>query len=224
MKCPHCKTSIHAGYQTTELGYIGKHKDQSTYWQVLTMECPECHEAIIHVVRRHPSASGRITGGFSAYPNRIPPREAPEGVPDHIKEDFDEAAIVLQDSAKASSALSRRCLHQLLIDNGVSKNDQNLAAAIDDAMKFGFPSHISENLDHVREAGNFAVHTRKSLHSGEIQSVEPGEAEWNLDVLEMLFDYFYIAPAKAQAKRDAMNAKLKEAGKKELKQPKEKDD
>lgn len=43
--------------------------------------------------------------------------------------------------------------------------------------------------------------------------MEPGEAEWNLDVLEALFDFYFVAPAKAQERRDALNRKLKEAGK-----------
>ena len=43
--------------------------------------------------------------------------------------------------------------------------------------------------------------------------VEPGEAEWNLDVLEALFDFYFVQPSILQAKLAALNAKLKEAGK-----------
>lgn len=43
--------------------------------------------------------------------------------------------------------------------------------------------------------------------------VEPGEAEWLLDVLEGLFDFYFVQPANAQRKRDALNEKLKAAGK-----------
>jgi len=221
MKCPHCKIMIHAGFDCHVFGILGEHGGSPAYYEAFTMVCPECHEAIIKLQRRPYSSTHSASGLFDGYPNKVPPREAPKDVPHHIAEDFNEAALVLQDSPKASAALSRRCLHQILIDNKVSTNEQNLASAIDDAMNFGFPSHISENLDHVREAGNFAVHSRKSQHSGEIQSVELGEADWNLDVLEMLFDFFYIGPAKAKAKREAMNAKLGEAGKKKLKQPRQ---
>lgn len=43
--------------------------------------------------------------------------------------------------------------------------------------------------------------------------VEPGESEWNLDVLEALFDHVFVQPEVLRKKRDALNAKLKEAGK-----------
>jgi len=49
--------------------------------------------------------------------------------------------------------------------------------------------------------------------------VEPGEAEWNLDVLESLFDFYYVQPARLQAKRAALDKKLAEAGKPPMKKP-----
>jgi hypothetical protein len=47
--------------------------------------------------------------------------------------------------------------------------------------------------------------------------VEPGEAEWNLDVIESLFDFYFTQPALLKKKRDALNTKLKAAGKPEMK-------
>ena len=48
-------------------------------------------------------------------------------------------------------------------------------------------------------------------------NVEPGEAEWNLDVLEDLFDFYFVRPARTAAKVDALNKKLIEAGKPPMK-------
>ena len=42
--------------------------------------------------------------------------------------------------------------------------------------------------------------------------VEPGEAEWLLDVLEGLFDFYFVQPAILAKKRQALNRKLQEAG------------
>ena len=50
-------------------------------------------------------------------------------------------------------------------------------------------------LDAVRNIGNFAAHPIKSLGSGEIMDVEPGEAEWSLDVLKELFGFYFVRPA-----------------------------
>ncbi|MFX0173636.1 MAG: hypothetical protein ACFE9L_17240, partial [Candidatus Hodarchaeota archaeon] len=60
-------------------------------------------------------------------------------------------------------------------------------------------------------------HPNKSTSTGEILPVEPEEAEWNLDVLESLFDFYYVQSAKIQKKKDALDKKLLEAGKKPMK-------
>jgi hypothetical protein len=79
------------------------------------------------------------------------------------------------------------------------------------------PTHLVEIIDAVRNIGNFAAHPIKSKHTGEILPVEPEEAEWNLDVIEALFDFYYIQPALTAKKRAALDAKLKEAGKPAMK-------
>jgi hypothetical protein len=62
--------------------------------------------------------------------------------------------------------------------------------------------------------GNFGAHPMKNANAGEILEVEPHEAEWNLDALEGLFDFYLVGPARAQAKIDGLNAKLKLADRK----------
>ena len=81
------------------------------------------------------------------------------------------------------------------------------------------PSHLGEALDSIRAIGNFAAHPMKSTSTGEIQDVEPEEAEWTLDTLESLFDFYYVQPALLKKKRDAINAKLADSGKKAIHQP-----
>jgi Domain of unknown function (DUF4145) len=81
----------------------------------------------------------------------------------------------------------------------------------------GLPSHLSEAIDAVRNIGNFAAHPIKSTASGEVLPVEMGEAEWTLDVLDGLFDFYFVQPAILRARRDALNAKLSDAQKPPLK-------
>jgi len=50
-----------------------------------------------------------------------------------------------------------------------------------------------------------------------IVDVEDGEAEWNLDVLDLLFDFYFVQPAISAKRKAALNQKLKDAGKPELK-------
>ena len=128
-----------------------------------------------------------------------------------------EAALVIADSPKASAALSRRCLQHVLREKAKVKK-QDLAKEIQEVLDNGkLPSHLSEGIDAVRNIGNFAAHPMKSTASGEVMEVEPGEAEWNLDVLDGLFDFYFVQPALLAAKRAALDAKLASAGKPPLK-------
>ena len=75
------------------------------------------------------------------------------------------------------------------------------------------PTYIAEQLDAVRVRGNFAAHPMKSTNPTEILEVEPGEAEWCLNVLESLFDFCFVQPARVAAQKAALNEKLSQAGK-----------
>jgi len=79
------------------------------------------------------------------------------------------------------------------------------------------PTHIAKSIDAVRNIGNFSAHPMKSQQSGSILPVEPEEAEWTLEVLESLFDFYYVQPDILKKKRDALNQKLAEAGKPSMK-------
>lgn len=96
--------------------------------------------------------------------------------------------------------------------------ERDLSNQIDKAIK-QLPTRIAENLDAIRQIGNYAVHPIKSKSTGTIVDVEPEEANWTLDVLEDLFDYYYVMPKKAEERRNKLNAKLKEIGKPQLKKP-----
>jgi len=109
--------------------------------------------------------------------------------------------------------LSRRCLQHVLRDKaGVKRSD--LAKEIEEVIASNtLPSHLAEAIDAVRNIGNFAAHPIKGTASGEIVDVEPGEAEWTLDVLDGLFDFYFVQPALLQKRRQALNSKLAAAGK-----------
>jgi hypothetical protein len=133
-----------------------------------------------------------------------------------LAEEFAEASAVLPVSPKASAALSRRCLQTLLREAaGVTHGD--LSDEIDQVVEEGgLPSHLVGALHAVREIGNFGTHPIKSQRTGEVLPVEPGEAEWTLEVLELLFDFYFVSPTKAADRKAALNEKLREAGRREL--------
>lgn len=137
-------------------------------------------------------------------------------IPKDLAEDYQEACLIIGDSSKASAALSRRCLQSILRQQGFS--DKSLFNEIQKAIDSGrLPSHIADSLDAVRNIGNFAAHPMKNTNSGEVLPVELGEAEWNLETIEFLFDFFYVQPSKTRKRKEALNEKLKQAGKTEMK-------
>ncbi|MBI5961978.1 MAG: DUF4145 domain-containing protein [Chloroflexi bacterium] len=137
----------------------------------------------------------------------------PPEVPPHIAEDYQEACLVLIISPKASAALSRRCLQNLLHDAAKVK-PSNLFTEIQDVINSGqLPSHIEEAVHAIRQIGNFAAHPLKSESTGEILPVEHGEAEWNLDTLVNLFDFYYVKPKKNAQMLEDLNTKSQDVEK-----------
>ncbi len=220
MKCPHCRIDFHDKIDRINIGI-----DAEGGWVLLKRDCPSCHKMILHLANGEPIVNiyhdlTSITGDIKTIlvrPKGSSRPPCPDEVPTKFAEDYVEACLVLSDSPKASAALSRRCL-QLILREIAKVKPRELANEIQEVIDRGtLPSHIVEVIDAVRHIGNFAAHPLKSDKSGEIIPVEPGEAEWNLDVLEALFDFYFVQPSIIQKKKDALNQKLKEAGKKPMK-------
>jgi uncharacterized protein DUF4145 len=219
MKCPHCNTGINEAFTEVVIGDYPKRdgangqEARRTHWRAMLMRCPECSEAIIFIKKWFPDYAE--TSLSRVYPSSKV-RPIPAEVTDPYKQDFIEACKVLEDSPKASAALSRRCLQAILRDKAGTKS-KDLFDQIEEVINSGkVPSHICEDLHAVRQVGNFAAHTMKSTTTGAILDVEPGEAEWNLDVLDLLFDFYFVQPAISAKRKADLNKKLKEAGKPEL--------
>jgi Domain of unknown function (DUF4145) len=182
-------------------------------WEGVYQRCPECLEAIILLPRK--DSDGRVESTTLVYPLGVT-RPVPVEVTDPYAQEFKEATAVLSLSPKASAALSRRCLQTILREKGHTKK-KDLFDQIEEIVTSGkLPSHIEEGLHAVRNIGNFAAHPMKSTNTGEIMDIEPGEAEWNLDVIESLFDFYFVQPALAAKRKAELNKKLKEAGKHEI--------
>ena len=183
---------------------------EDTEWlrQLSWETCPRCGKFNIRLVCGQPLGTDRKRilhergnrvihpkGGLSRKP------AAPE-VPKELAEDYNEACLVLADSAKASAALSRRCLQTLLREHAKVK-PQNLNKEIDEVLASKtLPPHLANDVHAIRAVGNFAAHPTKDAATGEIVDVEPGEAEWLLDLLVGLFDFYFVEPAEAKKRRD----------------------
>jgi hypothetical protein len=227
-RCPHCLTTVQflngksnfMGGKFNEVSIFDQ-DDSKNQIDIYVSTCPQCSKSIIAAEigrsiwdTQSNKNNFEIDMEFIVWPRQIT-RAIPKEVPKHIVENYNEAASVLSISPKASAALSRRCLQALLREAG-DANQKNLVDQIE-YVKPQLPIYIAENIDSVRNIGNFAAHPTKNTDSCEIVDVEPGEAEWNLDVLDLLFDIYYVQPVKAKEKRESLNSKLLRAGKPPMK-------
>jgi len=219
VKCPHCKTTVRLEVPSSI--------DWGAYWatvsspnfttQITYAQCPDCLQILITAeVLEGKGRSYESKAEHLLWPRSVGRDPIPEAVPENIAGDYTEAALIIPFSPKASAALSRRCLQTILREAGNTKS-KDLNDQIEEIIP-ALPTNIAKNLDAVRVVGNFAAHPLKSKTTGEIIEVEPGEAEWNLDVIDALFDYYYVRPILEQEKRDKLNQKLKDAGKPPLKE------
>jgi hypothetical protein len=221
VKCPHCRVAFH-----DDATFVYLDKDESGHWAVLRSRCANCEQLVVYLVSSEnviQNQSGRVVKfvdfktGVLVRPKGTNRGPVPAEVPPELADDYVEACLVLADSPKASAALSRRCLQHLLRGAGGVKKG-HLADEIQEVLDSRtLPSHLADSIDAIRNTGNFSAHPLKSTATNQILPVEPHEAEWNLDVLEALFDFYFVQPAVIAKKRAALNAKLGEAGKPPMK-------
>lgn len=158
-------------------------------------------------------SSGKI---LSVYPYRKSVTVPPE-VPEKYANDFREAVLIIDLSPTASAALSRRVLQSILWDEfGIKARNLNKEIETFIAQP-GIPSYLTDAVDAIRNIGNLAAHPLKSTNTGEVVPVEPGEAEWLIEVLNSLFDFKFTQPLKLQERRDKLNAKLQDVGERPMK-------
>jgi len=229
-KCPHCSVLIHPvftglvtdnSHSPNIINYYESYESSDLpkrhNWFLFYTQCLSCRMPIVKVrdvfvVEKSDNRydDEQDTQDFIIYPNNKLNISLPPEVPKKYRNYFKEACSVLNDSPAASAALSRRILQLLLVEKAGVKDNGNLKSMIDEVVNSGLlPSYLAEDIDKVKDIGNYAVHPNKSTNPNEIIDVEPGEAEWSLDILEGLFDFYFVQPIKAQKRRDEWDKKIK---------------
>src|SRR5438128_7534834 len=119
LQCPHC--AIHFRDNWYEVNLNRGPQGRALYWKYRTAICPGCSEITIELSNADTAPVDPDEFSFQwvqVYPigsNRGP---VPPEVPERIAQDYVEACRVLPFSAKASAALSRRCLQTILHEHG----------------------------------------------------------------------------------------------------------
>lgn len=228
MKCLHCLTEFFpefcdgsVGFKKHPLAWRSPERKYGATGSFLmkTATCPRCLGAHIGLIFN--TSTGTEVQPFKwVYPQRGAFSPAPPQVPAAIAKDYSEANEVLSVSPKASAALARRCLQSILASHGYKGRDlvkQIEAVLTENDTSKALPLALRENIDAIRNFGNFSAHPITDQTSLQIVEVEPGEAEWCLQILMDVFNHYYVAPIKAAEKRAALAAKLTAAGKPPMK-------
>ncbi len=213
INCRHCSAPVDMEYVKIEdlISYTG-----GLSITQFTFECNSCDDLNIFWQVSGGKALG-LPYQISIWPFLSERKLCPPEVPVNLAKDYLEACLVLPLSPKASAALSRRCIQNLLREVAKVKHS-DLSKEIQEVIDSEkLTSQLVESLDAVRLIGNFAAHPIKSKNTGEIFDVEPREAQWSIEVLEQLFDFYYVLPAKIAKNRRELNSKLGEAGKPPMK-------
>ena len=118
MKCPHCSTLFN------RQGKALKGGDDADYnnWTITCRTCPECgrHNFVLSYEEKvmwRGEETDAIPGerhSVIVYPRSTGRPLPPPEVPSEYAHDYREACLVLSDSPKASAALSRRFLQNIL--------------------------------------------------------------------------------------------------------------
>jgi len=181
---------------------------------VVTRSCPSCGRISLEVEPDSGSSVGTVIWPVG---RTRPIAEEISAADINLASDMQEAAAVLPISPKASAALARRALqHILLRKAGVTRGSLN--SQIDEILDGGdLPTALAENVDAIRVMGNFAAHPIDSKDTGAILSVEPGEAEFTLEILWEIAEHYYVRPERLRRGRNRINRILQDADRPPLK-------
>jgi Domain of unknown function (DUF4145) len=209
--CPYCSrpqavASEKHNIATTHIGVTAE-RGITLAMRRISVACvnPDCLNITVHVAVGKSSYSNgelKIDSNKLIFDQRILPagvsNPQPTYIPNPIVEDYYEACLIRDLSPKAAATLIRRCLQGMIRDfSGISKATLDLEIkALRSAVETGAADRsISiesvEAIDHVRGIGNIGAHMEKDIDL--IVLVDAGEAQALIELVEMLFDEWYVA-------------------------------
>lgn len=113
----------------------------------------------------------------------------PDYIPEQIRDDYIEAADIIELSPKAAATLFRRCL-QGMIHDFWDIHEKNLNAEITE-LQDRIPPSMWKALDGIRKIGNIGAHMEQDVNL--IVDIDISEAKKLQKLIELLFDKWYIA-------------------------------
>jgi hypothetical protein len=219
IKCPYCFRDIPSFWESLHRqerngdyreGIEVRGDDSREEFQIEWMTCinDECKQVIVRI-RHSYSVHGlnpTIEDWF-AVPRKRASRPIDPLVPDKFSKPYIRASLILEDAPDMSGVLARRILQDLL-KTYAGRTEYKLEDQIDRFIEDrAHPSRYKDNLHVLRDMGNFGAHTKTNKLTDEIVDISPEEAEWTLDVIDGLLDYFIISNEKDRLRHEAWERK-----------------
>lgn len=196
-------TNIDSGNMTMDRG--NKYGDLYLNFWAVTCPNPKCKELTIEakmseIKGTYPSLKlGNLLNTWKLKPQSSA-KPLPDYIPTAIKEDYEEACLILNLSPKASATLARRCLQGMIRDFWKVK-PQNLAKEIE-SIKDKVEPDTWEAIDVVRKVGNIGAHMEKDIN--QIVEVDENESGLLIGLIEMLIEEWYISRYKRQQRLESI--------------------
>jgi hypothetical protein len=148
----------------------------------------------------------------------------PDYIPESLQRDYEEACAIRDLSAKASATITRRCIQGIIRDFcGISKKRlvdeiNELRDRVDAGnAPAGVQADTVDAIDHVRAIGNIGAHMEADINV--IVDVDPDEAQKLIELVELLFDEWYVARERRRQRLAELGVIA--AGKKAIQQQKQ---
>jgi hypothetical protein len=196
MLCPHCQTEISV---TPHVFALGEDKDGS--WQVSSSRCPVCQRLLVDICTKDGCT-------YPAWPATSTRPRLAEDVPAELAAEYLAASQIIAYSPEASAAVSRRLLHRFLATH-TGAGSGGLANQIEKVVRSTeLPAYLKDALQTLSRIARLQPGSEKSRRPELLAPVEPGEAEWLLDVLHPLFELYFVQPARVQRQQNALEEKI----------------
>jgi hypothetical protein len=206
--CPYCQkaqTVTDPNYHTHDWNMaVGKIAEGDVGVRLTAIGClnAECQKLTLTAALLKVSNQGYLISaeqkGFWRLRPESSAKPQPDYIPQALRDDYLEACRIRDLSPKASATLARRCLQGMIRDfAGIAKGTldaeiRELQARVDaDNAPRGVTHESVEAIDHVRKIGNIGAHMEKDI--GMIIDIEPQEAQMLIELIETLFDEWYVA-------------------------------
>ena len=137
--CPHCNAFSSMDWSATWNNH-GRNQIDNLW----VAHCTHCADYSVWI------------GRSMIYPGQIAVESPNSDLPEEVKEDYFEAANILNQSSRGAAALLRLSIEKLV--NSLDAKGKDLNAKIGDLVSKGLNPKIQKALDVVRVIGNEAVH------------------------------------------------------------------